>query len=146
MTALTITAKNISASEERGAVLNRFTAGEDLSVGMAVYLTSSNTIKKAKALTSAEALAIGIVVIPDNFYAESTIKSGNQATVCVFGKVYGWQVGNTLISGQPLYVDKTTYGSLNDAAPTGAYQFVLGHALGNDTIFVDPGTSSPVSA
>jgi hypothetical protein len=146
MTAITATAANISASEERGAQMSRFTAGEDLTVGNAVYLDSSNLLKKAKALASATAQAIGIVVIPDNFYGESTIKSGNQATVVVFGKVYGWKTSNTLISGQPLYVDKTTAGVLNDAAPTGAYQFQVGHALGNDTIFVDPGTASPVSA
>lgn len=146
MTAIVATPANVSASEERGAILRRFTTGEDLDVGMAVYLTSTNTVKKAKALTSAEAQAIGIVVIPDNFSGEKTIKSGGVATVCVFGEVWGWQVSNTFISGKPVYIDKTTYGSMADAAPTSAYQYQIGRELGNDTIFVDPGTASPVSA
>lgn len=146
MTALTATPGNISASEERGAIMSRFQTAADLSVGDVVYLNASNKIDKALALTSAAAQAIGIVVFPDNFYGESTIKSGNWATVCVFGKVYGWKVSNTLVSGKPVYVDKTTAGKLADAAPTGAYQFQVGHELDNDTIFVDPGTASPVSA
>jgi anaerobic C4-dicarboxylate transporter len=146
MTALTITPANISASEERGAVKARFVAAVDLTVGMAVYLDTNNKVNKCTALTALGAQCIGIIVTPDNFSAESTIRAGGTATVCVFGKVWGWQVSNTLISGKPVYVDKTTAGSLNDAAPTGAYQFQVGHELGNDTIFVDPGTSSPVSA
>ncbi len=143
MTAITVTAANISASEERGAVLARFTANVDLSVGQAVYLDSSNKLNKAIADSAAHALAIGIIVFADNFYAESTIKAGNQATVCVYGPVFGF---SGLVSGQALYVDKTTAGSLNNAAPTAAYQYVLGTALGADTIFVAPGTASPVSA
>ena len=51
-----------------------------------------------------------------------------------------------LVNGEPLWIDKTTAGILNDAAPTGAYQFQNGNALGSDTIFVRPGTASPVSA
>lgn len=146
MTALTATPANISASEERGAMMSRFTAAVDVAVGDVVYLDSNNKLNKAQALASATAQAIGIVVFPDNFYGESTIKAGNQATVCVFGKVYGWKTSNTLISGKPVYVDKTTAGKLNDAAPTGAYQFQVGRELDNDIIFVDPGTASPVSA
>lgn len=147
MTALTATPANISASEERGAILKTFVAAVDVVVGNAVYLDSSNQIRKAIATSSAAAQAIGLVVIPDNFYAESTIKAGGTATVCVFGPVYGWQASNTLISGKAVWIDKTTAGVLNDAAPTGgAYQYQLGREMGNDTIFVDPGTTSPSSA
>lgn len=149
MTALTKTAANISASEERGAILRRFTANESMTPGDVVYLDSNNKVNKAKADSAAHARAIGIVVIPDNFYGESTIASGGTATVCVFGPVWGWNVSNStyMISGLPVWVDKTTAGILNDTAPTGgAYQFQVGHMLGNDTIFVDPGTTSPSSA
>lgn len=146
MTAIVATPANISASEERGAMLSRFVTAASLSVGDVVYLDSNNKVNKAQALASATAQAIGIVVIPDNFSGESAIASGGTATVCVFGKVYGWAKSNTFISGKALYVDKTTAGKMNDAAPTSAYQFQVGHELDNDTVFVDPGTSSPVSA
>lgn len=147
MTVITATPANISATEERGAVFNRFTTAESLSVGDFVYLNSANKVAKAKADSSAHAQAIGCVVIPDNFSGESTIASGGTATVCVFGKVYGWKKSNTLVSGQALWVDKTTAGKIADAAPTGgAYQYQVGHALGDDTIMIDPGTTNPSSS
>lgn len=149
MTALTATPANISATEERGAQLKTFTTAAQLSVGDVVYLDSNNKVNKAIADSAAHARAIGIVVIPDNFYGESTIKSGGVATVCVYGPVWGWQVSNSalMVSGLPVWVDKTTAGKLNDTAPTGgAYQYQVGRMLGNDTIFVDPGTVSPSSA
>lgn len=144
MTVLSVTANNISASEERGAVLIRFVTGEAMSPGQAVYLDSNNLCWKAKADSAAHARAIGIVVSgPGIFYGETTIPVGGTATICIGGPVFGF---SGLSQGLPIYVDKTTAGSLNDAAPTTAYQFVVGQAEGNDTIFVRPGVGSPVSA
>lgn len=145
MTAFTITGSQISASEERGSVLETYVAGEALTVGQAVYLDSSNPAKAYKALadTSAHALAVGMVVAADNFYAETTIQSGGQAVVCVYGPVFG-VTGLTL--GEMLWVDKDTAGAVTATAPTSAYQYALGHMQDNDVFFVDPGTTAPVSA
>jgi arylsulfatase len=78
--------------------------------------------------------------------AEITVPVGGAEGMIVTlgGRFSGY--GLYLLQGKPVFVDKTTAGVLNDAAPTGAYQFQVGHELDSDTIFVDPGTSSPVSA
>lgn len=150
MTAVLPTASLVSASEERGAIMEGYIAGEAISVGMVVYLDSAGLAWKGIALTSAHANAIGIAVIPDNFSAETSIKAGGTVGVVVFGPVWGFNGavagGTDLVPGAPLWVDKTTAGSMNTAAPTGAYQFVVGHAVGNDTFFVDPSSVVPLSA
>lgn len=150
MTAVLPTPSLVSASEERGAIIMSYVAAEALTVGMAVYLNSSGQVLKATALTAAGAAAIGIVVVPDNFSAETSIAIGGTALVCVFGPVWGFNGavsgGTSLVPGNPLWVDKTTAGSMNNVIPTGAYQFAVGHAIASDTFFVDPTTGSPVSA
>ena len=149
MTALTATPANISASEERGAMLKVFVAAAAVNIGDVVYLDSNNKINKAIADSAAHARAIGIVVTAQNFYGETSIPIGGSVIVCVYGPCWGWGASNStlMISGLPVWVDKTTAGKLNDTAPTGgAYQYQVGRMLGNDTIFVDPGTVSPSSA
>lgn len=150
MTAVLPTASQISASEERGAIFNQYVTGEAMSLGQAVYLDSNGLAWKAKADTAAHATAIGIAVIAPNFAGETTIPVGSTVGVVVFGPVYGFNHavsgGTDLVPGTPLWVDKTTAGSMNTVAPTTAYQFIVGHSIDNDTFFVDPGTTSPVSA
>ena len=142
MTAIAFTAANVSANEERGSVIDRYTTGEVIGLGMAVYLDGSNVAWKAKSDSSAHANAIGIAAIADNFSAETTIPTGGTVAVVVFGPVQGF---TGLVSGEPVWVDSTA-GQMNDTAPTGgAYQYVVGHAIDANTILVDPGTTSPVS-
>ena len=144
MTTITPTAANVSASEERGAVIMRYLSAVDLVVGNAVYLDSSNLLHKAIGnTTSAAASAIGIVCSANNFYGETTILAGQWVTVCIGGPVYGF---SGLTDGEPLWVDKTTAGALANAAPSGgAYTYIVGNAQGADTIFVHPGTGVPTS-
>lgn len=143
MTALTVVAADISADWDRGSVLANYIANEAVDIGMAVYLDANNKVNKAKGDTSAHAMAVGIVVGAPNFYGEKTVNAGDYAAVCVQGPVFGF---TSLINGENIYVDKTTAGSMNDASPTGGvYVYAIGHAIGADTIFVDPGGSSPVS-
>lgn len=145
MAAKTPTPGYVSATEERTAVVEWYNVatGVTLTLGDAVYLDSNNELNKAIALTSAHARAIGIVAFADNFYGETTIPATGQAGVVVHGPVYGW---SGLASGQPLWVSKDTAGGLVDTAPTGAYQYIVGHAQDAQTFFVDPGTVTPVSA
>lgn len=142
MTATTVTPAQISASEERGAVIERYTAGESIVLGQAVYLDSSYNAWLAKADTSAKATAVGVAVIADNFAGESTIVAGGTVAVVVYGPVWGY----TSLTEGAYWVDKTTAGSINDTAPTGgAYQYIVGHSIDSQTLFVDPGTTTPVS-
>lgn len=142
MSAIGFTAANISCSEERGAVIERYITGEAIGLGMAVYLDSSNLAWKAKSDSSAHANAIGVAVIADNFYAETSIPAGGTVAVCVYGPVFGF---SSMSQGEVGWVGATA-GQIVDTAPTGgAYQFVVGHAVGDDTFFVDPGTTTPAS-
>ena len=143
MTALTLSANDISASEERGAIISQYITAADVILGQAVYLDANNQVSPAKADSSAHANAIGIAVIADNFYGETTIKSGGTAGVVVYGPVWGF---SGLTSGEQGWVDKTTAGTINDTAPTGgAYQYAVGRAIDSETFFVDPGTTTPLS-
>jgi hypothetical protein len=143
MSAVTITPENISATEERGALVQWYQVAVALTIGDAVRLDSSNYANPALATSSAGANAIGLAVFAPNAYGETEVAVGEQVGVVTYGPVYGF---TGLVSGQPLYIDKTTAGVLNTAAPTSAYQFILGHAVDDDTFFIDPGTATPVSA
>lgn len=144
MAALTVTAANVSANSiERGSIVRFYIAGETLTPGQAVYLDSNNKAWKAKSDSAAHARAVGVVCSTDNFYGETTILAGGTAGVCIYGPVYGF---SSLNSGQVGWVTATA-GEIGDTAPTGgAWQFQVGHAVDDQTFFVDPGTASPVSA
>lgn len=142
--AVTVTGYLLSANEERGAVIMRYQAAEVLNLNNpAVYLNSSNQLVNAIATSSAAAKAVGLLVVPDNFYGETAIPIGGWAGVCVGGPVQGFA---GLTPGSSVFVDKTTPGGIVLTAPTAAYQYSVGRAIAADTIFVDPGVSSPVSA
>lgn len=143
MTALTVTASAVSSNDiERGARVLWYQTGEDVILGQGVYLDASNLAWRAKADSSAHARAVGIATQADNFSGETTVKSGNWVGVTVFGPVNGF---SGLSQGQVGWVGVTA-GQIVDTAPTSAYQFQVGHAVDDQTFFVDPGTSSPVSA
>lgn len=142
MAALSITAKNVSATQDQGAVIRNYEAAAALTVGQLVYLNSSGKVDKADANLSLEASrAIGIVVAGANTYDETTIAAGSRCSVCVFGPVYGFA---SLTPGTYGWVG-TTAGEIVDAAPTTAYVYVVGQAVDADTFFVQPGISSPAS-
>lgn len=143
MAALTLVAGNISVNDqERGAIVKWYQAGEAITLGAAVYLDANNLAWNALDDTSAHAQAIGVAALADNFYGETTVQAGNQVGVCVYGPVWGF---SGMSQGQVGWVGGTK-GQIVDTAPTGgAYQFQVGHAVDDQTFFVDPGTSSPVS-
>lgn len=141
MTALTVTPANVSTNDiERGARVLWYTTGEAIALGSAVYLDSSNLAWNAKADSAAHAAAVGVAALADNFYGETTVPAGGSVGVVVFGPVWGF---SGLADGQPGWVGLTA-GQIVDTAPTG-YQFQVGHAVDDETFFVDPGTTSPVS-
>ncbi len=144
MSAITVTPKNISADFDRGSDIVDFVVGAaSVAMGDVVYLDSNNQLQKAIATSSAAAQAIGIVVGVPNFYAETTAPQNSWAAVCVHGLVFGF---TGLVSGQPLYVSKTTAGGLDTAVPaSGAYSLIVGNAEGSDSFFVRPGQSAPAS-
>lgn len=142
MAAVTITPANISANWDRGSVIIDYPTAVEVEIGEAVYLDSNNELNLAVATAEATARAIGIVVgVPDQ-YAGTTSPANSWASVCVFGPVYGF---TGLDSGQPIWVAETPAGGLVDTIPTTAYTWVIGNAVGEDTLYVHPGQTTPVS-
>lgn len=143
MAAPTYTATNLSSDWDRGAIVKNYIAGVTLTVGQAVYIDSSDLAQKAIATAALTGTTIGIIADAPNRYGETTIPAGQYVAVTILGPVWGY---SGLVPGTQYFVDKTTAGALTDTAPTSAYQFAVGRAIATDTIFVVPGTSSPVSA
>ncbi len=144
--ALAITRNNISANEERGAVIMNYvvSAAGTCNIGDVVSLDSNNQVYQAVATSLAASRAIGMIVaIPGMVYGETAAPAGTWVQVCIGGPVQGF---TTLANGQQLWVDKTTAGGLATAAPTGAYDWIVGQAQGSDTIFIRPGATTPQSA
>jgi hypothetical protein len=142
MAAIAVTAGNVSASADRGAIFQVYQTGEAITLGSAVYLDASNQAWNAKSDSSAHATAVGVAVIPDNFYGETSVKAGGQVGVVVYGPVWGF---SNMIQAQAGWVGSTP-GQIVDTAPTGgAYQFQIGHAVDDQTFFVDPNPQSAAS-
>lgn len=132
-----------SATWDRGATILNYVAGADVSIGDVVYLDDNNQVQRAIGSSSKQAHALGIVVGVANAYAEVTAHAGSWCSVAVHGPVFGW-IG--LIDGQVVYVSKTVAGGMDTAAPSsGVYDFIVGNAIGADTIFVRPGQTTPTS-
>lgn len=141
--ALVVTAGNVSANNiERGAIVRWYTTGEQITLGQSVYLDSNNIAWRTLSDSAAHSTSIGVAALADNFYGETVIKAGGQVGVVVYGPVWGF---SGMSAGQPGWVSPTA-GQIDDTAPTGgAYQFQIGHAIDDQTFFVDPNPQSPVS-
>lgn len=142
MAAISVTAANVSANETRGAIIRVYQTGEAINLGQAVYLDSNNLAWRAKSDSQAHATAVGVAATSDNFYGEKTIQAGGQVGVVVYGPVWGF---SGMSQAQAGWVSPTA-GQIDDTAPTGgAWQFQIGHAIDDQTFFVDPNPQTPAS-
>jgi hypothetical protein len=144
MTALTVTAANVSADQNMGSIVKGYQALSACSVGQAVYLDGT-TGKVAPADADAgttEARGFGIIVEAANQYGETSIAADDYCSVCEFGPVYGF---SGMTPGAYGWVSKTA-GEIDDTKPTSAVQRILGHAQAADVFFVNPGESEDASA
>jgi hypothetical protein len=113
MTTLTVTAGNVRALREHGAITIPAQAGEELTIGQLVYPASDGDWNLADAnTTAAAARAQGIVV--ESYDGETTVKDTAHCTVCVFGPVTAL---TTITPGANYYVSDTA-GGVEDAAGT----------------------------
>lgn len=150
MAAVTFTPFHISSTWDRLAnpLMYLIANGVTVGLGQAVYLDDNNKLQLAVGNTTAKAAnVLGIVVGVTQQYAETTAKGDGinvYASVVRLGEVMGYD--SQFIDGQVIYVSKTVPGGLDTTAPSGgAYDYVVGTALGADVIFVQPGMSSPAS-
>jgi len=140
MAALAYTARNISATQEQGAIIWNREAAVAITVGQLVYLNSSDKWALADGNVSiAAAAAVGGVVNSTDVYGSTSIAAGKNASVCIHGTVYGF---SSLTPGALGWVSDTA-GEIADAA--GTYDYIVGQCVHADTFYVNPGMALAVS-
>lgn len=121
----------------RGAQVVRAIAGEALTFGQAVYVSSYSgdqpVVSKADGSAVATANPLGIVVAPSVALAGSSVASGEACDVVTFGPVGGF---NSMTSGGTVWVHDTA-GTLSSAV--GTKSGVVGFSLTPTIVFVRPG-------
>lgn len=126
-----------------GAIVRRFTAGDSVSVGDAVFVYSDGTVKPADADAEASAQGRGIVVGVGVAGSTSAI-TGQAVDVVTHGPVALGTSG--LTDGAVVYIS-TTAGKLDQTAPAanGDYPFVIGWAESDGVLYVQPQVTVPVA-
>ena len=137
MSAISLTAAQIRAMTENGAVVRPYSAAEELTIGNCVYVNTDGDVAKADANAVASARGIGIVV--EGIDSETTIDSGERCSVCVFGPVSGF---SGMTPGANAYVSDTA-GGLDTAA--GTCSRIMGYAERAGVLFVHPEQNDPSS-
>jgi hypothetical protein len=128
---ITVTAANVRALTENGAILQRYIAGAAITIGNLVYIASDGDVEHADGNVSlAVGMAIGIAVA--SYDGETSVAAGDPVSVCVFGPVSGYA---SMTPGTNLYVSDTV-GRLSSVA--GTVSRVIGYARSADVVFVHP--------
>lgn len=142
MADLTVTAANVRALREHGAIVIPLTAGEALTVGDSFYLDTDGDALKADGNVSAAA-ARGRGVIVESYDGETSIASGAACSGCFFGPVAGYA---TVTPGANYYVSNTA-GKVGDAAGTFSRILAFGTEIaGQNVLWIDPEQNDPSSA
>lgn len=138
MADISLTAANVRALKENGAVTVPFTAGGALTQGDVVYLAADGDVEEADANASNEAgRGIGIVVSGND--TDTSYAAGERVSVCVFGPVEGFS-GAT--PGDTVYVSNTA-GALSDAA--GTVSHVMGRVISASRVWISPSYAASAS-
>jgi len=142
MADISLTSANIRPANAHQCIMRNFKSGAALTVGYGVYIDSSGYVQHADA-DAGETEARGIGVVVASVDGETSVTSGDNASVCVFGPVGGY---SGMTPGEPVYVS-TTVGRLTQTKPSGgAYQRAIGWALSATVLFVNPDVEDPDSA
>lgn len=128
---IAVTAAEVRALTENGAVLRRFIADAAITIGNLVYIKSDGEVAHADGNGSLDiARAIGIAV--ESYDGETTVNAGDPVTVCVFGPVSGY---SGMTPGAPFYISDTI-GRLSTVA--GTVSRIMGYSESATVAFVHP--------
>ena len=111
MSAVSLTAANIRALTENGAVIRRHIAGGTITIGQLVALSSDGFVDPANA-TDSQALSMAIGIAVQSYDGETRLAITDPVSVCVYGPVSGF---SGMTPGANHYVSDTA-GALDDAA------------------------------
>lgn len=125
-----------------GAITRMFDAGEAMTVGDVVRVSTSGTVVKGDASTAPGAKGqLGIVVAGANAHSSGTIASGERVTVVVFGPVF---LGSTVtLDETKTHYLSDTAGKIADAA--GTVTRAIGNAESNTVFFFNPSDTAASS-
>lgn len=128
---ITVTAADVRALTENGAVLRRFVADAAITIGNLVYIKSDGEVAHADGNVDLDvARAIGIAV--ESYDGETSVVAGSPVSVCVFGPVSGYA---SMTPGAPVYVSDTV-GRLSTVA--GTVSRIVGYSESAGVVFVHP--------
>lgn len=131
MASITVTAANVRPLT--GAIVRRYTAGEALAPGQPVYLSAAKTATRADGSAVATLIPFLGIVVADQ-YGNTTIPSGGEVDVVVFGPVAG---PSGMTAGGLVYVSDTV-GEITHVAGEATKDMVVGFAEQTTVLFVRP--------
>lgn len=141
MAVLSITAADVRPLN--GSIIRRFKAGAAVTVGQAVYVDANGKVQAADGDDVDQAQARGIVV-GVGIAGRTSAVADDQVDVVTHGPVYLGSVSMT--PGGAVYVSPTA-GSLDQtlSATTGDFNYILGFAEDDDTLYVQGEMTIPVA-
>lgn len=132
MADITVTAAQVAALTENGALVRDYDAGGTVNVGDVVYIASDGDVEQADGSAAGTAKGIGIVV--DTYDGTTSAADGERVPVCVFGPVSGFSSASP---GGKGWVSDTA-GKLADASGTSAHEMGYFESAGVFFVFPDP--------
>ena len=130
MADITVTAAQVAALTENGAITRRHIAGGTLAVGQLVSLSADGFVDPADGNVAEGTLARPIGIVVASYDGETAITVTNPCTVCVFGPVSGF---SSMTPGDNHYLSDTA-GRVADAV--GTYDKIVGYAETASILFV----------
>ena len=127
-----------------GAVVRRFSAGGNISLGDWVYVDANGTVQAAQADAAGTAEAVGLVVSGQNEFinVSGDFSAGETVGVCLSGPVTGF---SGMTPGDNVYVSASAAGGSVQAAPANPnYTKIGGRAVEADVLWVTA-TAAPVT-
>lgn len=136
MADMAVTSASVRALTQFGAVVVAGVAAGTLTVGYAVYETSTGWAHADANVSAAVAQVTGIVV--ETFDGEDTVIAGNTCSICVFGPVSGF---DALVVGSMYYLSATVGRIESTFAGAGSFKKIVGNGLtiaGTVCLWVNP--------
>lgn len=133
---MAVTSASVRAITSHGAVVIPGVASGTLTVGYAVYETSTGWAHADANVSAAVAQVTGILV--ETFDGEDTVTVGNACSICVLGPVSGF---DALTYGAMYYLSATVGRIESSFAGAGSFKKIVGQGLtiaGTVCLWVNP--------
>lgn len=117
-----------------GAYVRPIESAEDLTVGDLVQVTNSGILKANNTTAAGVAGALGIVVSGSEYRSTGVVKSGEMASVVLWGPVF--LTVSLGLTSKGTYYTSATAGKIADATSTNAR--IIGNSLSSEILLLYP--------